>query len=139
MCTWKTGAWALNCLCIWKKRCNSWMWNCNEKGFVFSNKSLPTTTELFYDGGRYHIETSPLICRFLYDNGLCLEIVKHRERVFKGMATSTAALSGEERSLFLINDLQSQLYTYRKAIKEWRSSSKTSISELVWLIYGKNE
>ena len=23
------------------------MWNCNEKGFVSSNKSLPTATELF--------------------------------------------------------------------------------------------
>ena len=31
--------------------------------------------DLFHDGGRYHIETSPLICRksmdwFVYDNGL---------------------------------------------------------------------
>ena len=40
--------------------------------------------ELFHDGGRHHIETSPLICScsanqmdwFLYDNGLRHERVK---------------------------------------------------------------
>ena len=31
---------------------------------------------------------------------------------------AAVALSGEERSLFLINNLQSELYTYRKLIKE---------------------
>ena len=33
--------------------------------------------ELFHDEGRYHIETSPLIC--YANNGLCHEKANHRE------------------------------------------------------------
>ena len=34
----------------------------NKKANTCSQSTMATMTELFHDGGRYHIETSPLIC-----------------------------------------------------------------------------
>ena len=48
----------------------------------YINYSTISKPKLFQDGGRYHIETNPLICGaksmdwLLYDNGLRLERVK---------------------------------------------------------------
>ena len=49
----------------------------------FANTKI-ILNKLFHDGGRYHVETSPLLCKsmdwFLYDNGLRPERVNIRKK-----------------------------------------------------------
>ena len=61
--------------------------NCLNLIFMLNDFFITRSHSLFHDGGRYHIETSPLICRvmdwFLYATGSVMKELNKRVRLMR--------------------------------------------------------